>query len=703
MKKSIIFLFLLGEITGLTNLQLFAVTDKFELKTSEATLTIDQNGNLKIIKDKGQVIKIYTSINNLWKITLKNNLNGRELVFDPDKSVKLKKTNDILHLVKDNFSIDNNKIPINAEFTISVKDDAFCFSGSLKSDSKEWKVKELLYPDFSGIEIKDNNVKIYWPNCLGECFDNPQIFGNRSFQYPSTMGSMAWYSINSPEVGLYVGCHDSLRGSKKFTLNFSDSEKSFNTAINFPVYNDEFIIPEVMIKPYSGTWHSGSKFYRGWYDKNFKLATVSQWTRDNAGLMLTILKQQNGIVMWNYKDVDKLCDIGEKLNIKLIGLWGWGVGGHDHLYPNYAPDNLLGGKQELEKAIERAHKRGFKVIVYSNGTLIDASTDFYLYNGIETILSNDRNQPQTDFYLKYSNTTPVIQVIACLGSTLWRKTMMDLAFNAKSLGVDAFYIDMVGVLEPLMCYSKNHDHSTPQEAYTKYRLQMMHEIRNRMKEIDPDFSIITEGITDALLTDIDVFHGWGPESISTLEGFPEMFRYTFPESIIINQNSNPALTRFNANYAAVFGLRHEIMSRYEPDVEYLKSGKIPTKESYSEYFVKDPPNLSTMNQVPAKEVTSYTYDLIQFESDNAVFFRNGKFIDDDGIEVSGIDILAKGFISGKRIGVVVWNRNLSERRDFSITVPGYNLVKSAEPKNQEVSASSPLDANSIRLLIFEKN
>lgn len=688
---------------GFPGYKLFAGSEKYELKTTEATLTIDQKGNLRIVKDKGQIIQINTSINNLWKVTLKNNLNGKESVFVPDKSVRLTKIDNILQLVKDNFSTGNTFIPVKVELTISVKDDAFCFSGSLKSDSKEWQIKEVLYPDISGIKINDKNVKIYWPNSLGECFDNPQLFGSKTFEYPCTNGSMAWFSVNSPDAGLYVGSHDSSRGSKKFALSFNDSDKSFRTSINFPVYTYEFSIPDVMVKPYGGKWYNASKFYRGWYDENFKLASVSKWTRENAGLMLTILKQQNGSVMWNYKDVDKLCDIGEKLNIKLIGLWGWAVGGHDRLYPYWPPDNLMGGRKELEKAIERAHKRGFKVIVYSNGTIMDASTDFYLYNGIETMQLNERKQPAIEYYLKHSNTTPVIQVRACPGSAKWRKTIMDLALNAKSLGVDAFYIDQVGVRSPIMCYSNNHDHSVPQEAYTKYRVKMMHDIRNRMKEIDPEFSIITEGTIDELLTDIDVFHGLGPGSIITPNAFPEMFRYTFPESIIIQLNASPANDRYNANYATIYGLRHEIMSRYEADAEYLKSGKIPTAENYAECYVNDPPVLSTMNKVPAQEVTSYTHDLLQFENDNADFFRNGKFIDEDGLKVSGNDILAKGFTDGKRIGVVVWNRNLSEKRDFSITVPGYNLVKSAEPKMQVANASSPLDANSIRLLIFEKN
>src|SRR3972149_10128996 len=109
MKIFFILTLFLSEITGLTDLRLLAATEKFELKTSEATLTIDQNGNLKIIQTKGKVI-LMTSLNDLWKLTLMNNINGKEIVFVPDKSVTLKKTGDVLHLVKDNFSEGDNSL-----------------------------------------------------------------------------------------------------------------------------------------------------------------------------------------------------------------------------------------------------------------------------------------------------------------------------------------------------------------------------------------------------------------------------------------------------------------------------------------------------------------------------------------------------------------------------------------------------------------
>jgi hypothetical protein len=37
-----------------------------------------------------------------------------------------------------------------------------------------------------------------------------------------------------------------------------------------------------------------------------------------------------------------------------------------------------------------------------------------------------------------------------------------------------------------------------------------------------------------------------------------------------------------------------------------------------------------------------------------------------------------------------------------VTVDGYRLVKASDPVNATIEADSPLDANSLRLLVFEK-
>ena len=134
MKKTIIILLVLG----FASLHLYAATGNFMLKTSEAALTIDSKGNLKIILGKGEVIQANSSINNLWRVVLRNTLNNRDYEITSGKNVTLGTEGETIRMKVTDFTVENKTLPLKAEFTISVKDDAFCFSGALKSESDEW-------------------------------------------------------------------------------------------------------------------------------------------------------------------------------------------------------------------------------------------------------------------------------------------------------------------------------------------------------------------------------------------------------------------------------------------------------------------------------------------------------------------------------------------------------------------------------------
>ena len=701
MKKLILFLLISINILGSTSLKLLAASDKLELKTSEATLNIDWRGILKIVHDKGQVLQVNTPVNDLWKIILKNKLTNKEYSFTSGNEMLIEKRGDIIMLTFNSLTIEGRALPVNVEFTISVRDDSFCFSGSLGIDSDEWMLKKLAYPNISGIEFKNTKAGIYWPVGLGQYFKDPSDFGSRSLRYPSGSGAaMGWFSINTTNEGLYIGSHDSLQETKVFSLEYEPSAKIFKTQINAEICDNEYSIPEIMVKPYTGEWYLASKFYRSWYDKNFKIVNSPEWVKNDAGWFLAILKQQNMEVMWPYKDIDKLCDIAERFNLSTIGLFGWAVGGHDRYYPNFPPDNLLGGREEIEKAIERAHKRGIKIIIYANGVLIDTSTDFYLYNGYETMLMQENKQPLIHYFIKQKTATPVIFARACIGSEVWRRTMCDLGYRAASLGADGILYDCVGIIGISLCYSTHHDHK-PGLSDARNRLQMINEAKETAREVNPEFIVMTEGTNDAIIRGIDYHHGCGIGTAPSTNGFPGLFRYTFPELIKTQRNPNPMITKTDANFAAIYGLRHEIESRYPGDVEYLLHGTLPTAEDYSN--VVSPPDINKMNLLPKEEATQYVHDLIAFENEHSDFFRRGKFIDEDGIKVQGNDIIAKGFINGNRIGLVVWNQHLSEKRNFTVTMPGYKPVKAFEPVREDVQSSSSLNPNSIRLIVFEKN
>ena len=159
------------------------------------------------------------------------------------------------------------------------------------------------------------------------------------------------------------------------------------------------------------------------------------------------------------------------------------------------------------------------------------------------------------------------------------------------------------------------------------------------------------------------------------------------------------LPRYHANFATVTGQRHEIETRWEADVNYLKYGKLPDENSYKDeaYFT---PSAKQINEVPADVAIKYLHDLIKFENENSEFFRTGKFIDEEGFTVTGQDIMAKGFQNGKRLGIVVWNQHKTEKRPYQIEVSGYQLNESKEPEIE--NKENALKPNSIRLLIYSK-
>ncbi len=664
-----------------------------ELITSTSRLAVDRKNILDIKPEEGAFIRIRTPVEKLWKIVLVNKKNKRELEFTPGDGYSMQHgEGSIAFNVKDKAT---DGVTMDAQFSITVKDDAFCFSGSVSCSSGDWMVKELSYPCLSGVETDAADMAVYWPEELGMYLTGRL---ERSFTYPCIKGTMPWFLVSSGEAKLYFGSHDPRQGAKTFSISQDDKTGSLSAGILTPVYSSEYKIPDVMVKLYSGEWYPAANFYRQWYDSHFKPATPPEWIRNSSGWLLAILKQQNLEVMWPYKEIDRLCDVSDQLAIPAITLFGWGVGGHDRYYPNYQPDNLMGGVSEIKNAIKRAHERGKKIILYANGTIFDTSTDYYRYNGNETIFLKSNGEPSIMYFTKQKNTTPVIFALACAGSHVWRKTMFDQGLQAVSLGADGIIYDMVGVVTPAPCFNRNHDHA-PGGNDLNYRLQMISGIKTAMKKINPDFMVMTEGTNDLIIRETEYHHGWGSTCTISQNGFPELFRYTFPEVLITQRNPCPMITRAEANFAAVNGLRHEIESRYPADVEYLIHGTLPTADNYSN--VTGPPDVKKMNLVPAKQATGYVHSLITFEELNAEFFRTGKFIALDGIRVSGGDIVANGFLNGNRIGVVVWNKHLTEKRDFSVSVPGYRLIKASEPGKSEVSSSSSLDANSIRLLVFE--
>jgi hypothetical protein len=468
-----------------------------------------------------------------------------------------------------------------------------------------------------------------------------------------------------------------------------------------------------VLLPYTGTWHTAARFYRSWFDSVASVRPQLDWVRDASGWLLCILKQQNSSVMWDYPSLEKLADIADQRGLDILGLFGWAHGGHDHLYPDYIPDPQMGGPEALRRALKEVHRRGKRSIIYANGQLMDIATEYYRTQGKDQAVLREDGTPVRQDWQKFKIFPPVKCVLACQAAEGWHKRMFELARQAHDLGADGILFDQLGVTGPMPCWAKNHGHPSPAMVYAGERAAWLRRVADEMKRIAPTFIVMTEGIHDSVLGSIALFHGCEMGVFTPTEQqmraringepgdgeFPEMFRFTFPEVLTTQRHPTPMLNRLGANYACIYGLRYEIESRYAPDVRYLKENVVPAREDYADILSK--PRIEMMAATPPADATRYLKQLVEFQRRHAAMLLRGSFVDDRGFEFKSECLIAKAYAAGNQLGVLVWNPT-DKPATFSLTVPNARLAIAAEPERKQVEPFSPLPAQTIRLLVWQK-
>ena len=678
-----------------------------------------------------------------WSVTLQNIENNTEEIVISNKgnNPKLTANADGFCLVYDLLEQNGKTWNIKVVLDFLVKDDAFQVSGEIQNREKDWVVMKFTGPVVNGIKATLSSFPLLMPTGLGQIFtkepspENPidkvsmkgalaWKYNNKvssyelSAEYPCRLATMQWCAMAGENGGLYFASHDNEFDSKQFRIRYYPESKTFGLAFVHDLTcfcGQSWAIPPQIIMPYSGSWHKAADYYRNWYNTANPIQNVPVWAQNSSGWMLTILKQQNDEIMWKYNDLAELNRLSTERGLDIVGLFGWTVGGHDRYYPYYDPDSAMGGRENLVKALADVRKSGKRSILYANGQLIDQhGTDYWDKIGKDiTVLKRDGTFDYEKWH-KYTDAPARYHGLACLGTDEWYQRMLSLAMQANELGADGILYDQLAVRPPKICYSPNHGHSVPAIVYTKDRCRLLDRITTYMKTINPEFIVMTEGLCDAELNSIYFFHGYEngvyvplQDELDTRQDgtaassiFPEMFKYTFPEVLNTVRNPSPVANRIIMNYGTVFGLRQELESRYAADVKYLKENRIPVPEDY--YNVISKPNLDLVTSEDPLTSKEYMRQVIDFQRENANLLWHGKFIDEQGFSIeAGNTIIAKAYVSGNQMGIVVWNTGGSDEK-FTLNVPGYSFIYATEPGKGTVNPHEKLKAEYIRLLIWKK-
>lgn len=609
-------------------------------------------------------------------------------------------------LIWDEISDGTQTFAVRVTLRAVENEDGFELNLALENREVQLTVREAAL-QIRGVGTAPDAV-LLWPQGLGQRITDLKNL-KRELHYPAGTATMPWLALAGECGGVYIGRHDPQKQAVRIAASSSAQGLDFTfTHSPFCAPGQSWQSAPVAMRRYNGSWHTAVKIYRDWFDEASPKRVAPGWATASSGWLLAVLKQQNGDVMWDYRTgIDRLCDIALERGLNTLGLFGWAHGGHDYLYPDYVPDQLMGGEKALRAALARTKARGVRTVLYANGCIMDTGTELYRHRGNNMIALRENSEPYVQSIRKFHSSTPVIFATACHGAPHWRRKMRELAEQAINLGADGILYDQIGVWQPEFCYSKEHRHDSPSTAYTSERASMIEEIAAAAHEINPEFIVMTEGISDLLLGGISYVHGWGtgfsaPGATHNMfepgEAFPELFRVTFPELPLLQRHSTPMMNRHHANFACVYGFRPEIETRYQPDVAYLTEGILPELSAYADaaYY---PPDVALMRGTPQHEATQYLQKVVAFMQRYAEFFWHGQFRDTQGIQCSD-GVMAKAYANEKRLAVCAWNPG-EAARECQISAPDYSLVECAAPDG-EADDSAPLRAQSLRLFIFEK-
>jgi hypothetical protein len=217
-------------------------------------------------------------------------------------------------------------------------------------------------------------------------------------------------------------------------------------------------------------------------------------------------------------------------------LIGWQNGGLERNYPNYTPEEKLGGKSGFKALLKSIDSRGGKCLVFNNYNVLDQNTEWYkteLYKykqqdgfgqqniwmgwGESTYLA--RSGMNVRYHVR-SSVTPEIE-----------KILADQFVELVRDGAHGFQMDKVCVAAALDFNPLNT--LKPDVALCEGLVQAIDRLILACRKIDPEFRSASEFGYDRLVPYYDVGYrnSYGGE-ISTL-------RYVFPEWTSCNHISAP--------------------------------------------------------------------------------------------------------------------------------------------------------------------
>ncbi len=434
----------------------------------------------------------------------------------------------------------------------------------------EHELEKLYFPMLNGLWLGDTweDDTLVLPRHAGEKIDNPvkQLAAEPSiihwkwqeYRYAYTVSgsaapadereshvtelpysgpaSMLWLDLYDKNEGggLYLTCrNDGFRLLSLRAEAFGEKQPGLGVSIGHNVFKTEgeWESAPCVVAPHEGDWHWAADEYRAWRESVPNVLTRRHrplWFEISPGLVAHYdFKYQMHGVVHKFKDIPDLLTQARSMGLNHLLISGWNFGGFDHGFPQYRPDPELGSEQDLRDAVNKVREMGGHLAFYVNSRLCNTKYPE------RAKLIEDCAIRSRDGSLRIENYGAADLKFACLcnQATRWRDELSGVVnYLTRDIGADSMYLDQMAMGTGELCFHSGHtEHEGKPDMWNNGYTKMLRQMRDRYD--DDGMAMLYEGCSD--------IHGWGVSGqlISTMfvpNAFPEMYKYVFPDQILVD-------------------------------------------------------------------------------------------------------------------------------------------------------------------------
>mgnify|MGYP005831252609 CR=1 FL=1 len=211
----------------------------------------------------------------------------------------------------------------------------------------------------------------------------------------------------------------------------------------------------------------------------------------------------------SFEELPELLDDARKLGSNVVYLVDWWEGGYE-MKGNYEPYAKFGGPEAFRKGIQGVHKKGGRIILYLEAFIISRKSAIAQEKGKEwAMMDKDGN------YYPYYLTGERFYLMYPGKGSGWTKYISDKAKElVQKYRIDGVHLDSYGYQWDWVDYNPLHPEGRNPESFNCGAVELVREVRRKMRAVKPDCIVMLEGNEFPEL--LDVCDGAQCESLDIL-------------------------------------------------------------------------------------------------------------------------------------------------------------------------------------------